>query len=258
MRSAASLSLMARAAPLPETLLAAKMPTRFGSAVSASLTWLAAVLRSLLLYRTLATLRSGQALMPCAEAGLAVLEHLDAGHRGGDQDVAARAATARLDELAQARTGLLGRLAVVGPDEALVIGGHGRVGDDHLGAALAGALDHVVERVGRVRRDDDRVGAARDRVLDQLDLLVDVGLRRRAEQADLDAVVGAGLLRAGQHRLPERRVGRLDDHVDLLAGHRAAAAAPAARRRPAGRAAGDDAEHDRRSARSRPPATART
>src|SRR5215211_3881636 len=64
MRSAALLSLIARAAPLPDVLLAAKTPTRLGLAVSASLTWLAAVLRSLLLYRTTDTFRPGQDFRP--------------------------------------------------------------------------------------------------------------------------------------------------------------------------------------------------
>jgi hypothetical protein len=49
MRPAALLSLIARAAPVPEVLLSANTPTRFRLAVRASLTWLAAVLMSLLL-----------------------------------------------------------------------------------------------------------------------------------------------------------------------------------------------------------------
>ncbi len=49
--------MIARAAPTPETLLSAKIPTRFGLAVIASLTWLAAVLMSLLLKRWRAACR---------------------------------------------------------------------------------------------------------------------------------------------------------------------------------------------------------
>src|SRR5262249_9990098 len=100
-------------------------------------------------------------------------------------------------------------------------------------------------RVGRVRGEHDGVNPARDRVLDELDLLVDVGLGRGPEEPDLDAVVAAGLARPGQHRLPERRVRRLDDHVDLLAGRPTAVTAAAAARRPTGRATTDDADHQR-------------
>src|ERR1044072_177441 len=64
MRSARAVSFVAGAAPLPDVLLAAKTPTRFGLAVSASLTWQAAVLRSLLLYRTTETFRFGHAFRP--------------------------------------------------------------------------------------------------------------------------------------------------------------------------------------------------
>ncbi len=60
-RCAALLSLIARAAPVPDVLLSAKIPIRFGLAVTTSLTWLAAVLMSLLLNRGEATVICGHA-----------------------------------------------------------------------------------------------------------------------------------------------------------------------------------------------------
>ena len=135
---------------------------------------------------------------------------------------------------------------------------HRGVGEDDLDPGRAGALDRAVERVGGVRREHDRVRAAGDRVLDELDLLVDVGLGRRAEQAHLQAVVAAGLARPGEHRLPERRVRRLDDHVDLLAGRRAAVAAAARGRRGRSRSGPRRRRRPRPSGRSRRRATTRT
>src|SRR4029079_17247390 len=163
-----------------------------------------------------------------AEARVAVLQRLDAGDGGLDHHDA-RGLALLLDELANAPARLLAGLDVVGADEALGRRRHGGVGEDDLRAGRAGALDRGVERVRGVRREHDRVRAARDRVLDELDLLVDVGLGRRAEQPDLQTVVSARLPRPGEHRLPEGRVRRLDDDVDLLA-RRGAAGATAARR----------------------------
>jgi hypothetical protein len=134
---------------------------------------------------------------------------------------------------------LLAGLDVVGADEALAAGRHRGVDGDDLDATVAGALDRRVQRLGEVRREDDRVDAARDRVLEQLDLLVDVGLGRRPEEPDLQPEVRGGLARAREHRLPERRVGGLDDGVDLCAGRgstgaaRTTAAVRCARRGPA-------------------------
>ena len=164
------------------------MPTRFGVGGQRVVDLARGGVEVVVVVPDVGDLQVRARLEPVAEARLAVLEDLDAGDRGRDQHVAAVRA-GRLDQLAQPAARLLGGLAVVRPDEALRVGRHRGVGDDHLGPALAGAVDHVVERVGRVRRDDDRVRAARDRVLDELDLLVDVGLGGRAEQADVDAVV---------------------------------------------------------------------
>src|SRR5258705_381 len=82
-------------------------------------------------------------------------------------------------------------------------------------ARLGGALDRGFGGAGGVRAHDDRLEAARDRVLPELDLLVDVGLRGGPERAPLDAEVVAGVLGPRQHDLPERRVAGLDDDVDL-------------------------------------------
>ena len=109
--------------------------------------------------------------------------------------------------------------------------------------ALRARLMALLSALDEFARQDDGVRPARDRVLDQLDLLVDVGLRGGPEEPDLEAVVAAGLARPGEHRLPERRVRRLDDHVDLLAGGLASAAAAARARRSAGRTPADDADH---------------
>ncbi len=106
-------------------------------------------------------------------------------------------------------------------------GGDLVVGNDHLDPGFAGGINRRIQRGVRARRDDDSLHSARDRVLHELHLLIDVRLRRRPELSDIDAEVLAGFLATGQHRLPERRVVGADDHVDLLTRRRSAAAASA-------------------------------
>ena len=127
--SAALLSLIARAAPVPDVLLSAKIPTRFGLAVTTSLTWLAAVLMSLLLNRGDGDLdlraaaasprrkpasRSLSVWMPATEDSIIT-----------SPDVL----PCCLSELAHALAGLLAGLDVVGADEALGRRRHRGVGE---------------------------------------------------------------------------------------------------------------------------------
>ena len=90
-------------------------------------------------------------------------------------------------------------------------------------------VDRLAERLELGRGDDDRGGLFGDRVLEDRDLAVDVGLGLRAEFGDLDAEILAGLAGAGEHDLPIARGRVLDDDRDgRLVGGVAAGAASAA------------------------------
>src|SRR5208283_699378 len=75
-------------------------------------------------------------------------------------------------------------------------------------------VNRLAERLELRWRDDDRGGLFADRVLEDRNLAVDVGLGLRAEFGDVDAEILAGLAGAGEHDLPVARRGILDDDRD--------------------------------------------
>ena len=145
------------------------------------------------------------------EALGALVERADAGQRGDQRDVALGLAVFLGDRGGERIGGDAAALHVVGGEErgeGLAVGG--AVDADDL-YRFRGLVDRLAERRELRRRDHDRRRLLGDRVLEDRNLAVDVGLRLRAEFGHLDAKILSGLARAGQHDLPVERSRVLDD-----------------------------------------------
>ena len=77
------------------------------------------------------------------------------------------------------------------------------VDDENVG--IFGAFEHGDERLGVRRRDDERLHALRDHLIDQRDLLGEIGFVFDAvdDEFVVGGVLGLMLLRAFGHRLEE-------------------------------------------------------